>query len=154
MILSPGTRDTSGARPSAHGAPPPVDQALLGTPVLIIEDEAMIAWMLEALLDDMGFTRIVLASHAEAAIAAAHAMPPGLIVSDINLGAGLDGVDAVAAIAQGSPVRAIFVTGYAGDDTRTRIAATVPNAAVLRKPVQLRELQRAVIEALEHSTAH
>ncbi len=150
--FSPQAARDAAVRP--RGAPPPVDPALLGTPVLIIEDEAMIAWTLESLFDDMGFTSVSLAPDADAAIAAARADAPGLIVSDINLGHGPDGVAAVAAITAAAPTPTVFVTGYACEDVRARIARAVPGAAVLRKPVQLDELQRAVIDALRGSTPH
>lgn len=143
-----------GGTPSPRPGPPPLDPALLDTPVLIIEDEAMIAWTLESLFDDMGFTRVALAPTAGAAIAAVRREAPGLIISDINLGSGPDGVDAVAAIAARTPVAVVFVTGYATDDARARIARAVPGAAVLRKPVQADDLQAAIVAALAERTAH
>ena len=149
----------SGGTPPAHGAgrgraAPPIDPRLLDTPVLIIEDEAMIAWTLESLFDDMGFTHIALAPNAAAAIAAAAREAPGLIVSDINLGSGPDGVEAVATITAAARVPAIFVTGYPSEDARARIAQAVPGAAVLRKPVQADDLVAAVAAALAEPTAH
>ena len=149
----------SGGTPPAPGSgpgrdAPPIDPRLLDTPVLIIEDEAMIAWTLESLFDDMGFSQVALAPNAAAAIAAAAREAPGLIVSDINLGGGPDGVEAVAAITAVAPIPAIFVTGYATEDARARIAQAVPGAAVLRKPVQADDLQAAVAAALAEPTAH
>ena len=65
---------------------------VLAAPVLIVEDEAMIAWMLESLLEDMGFTAITVVATGDEALDAARRLSPGLIVSDINLGpSGLDG---------------------------------------------------------------
>lgn len=139
---------------TARGTPPPVDARLLGTPILIIEDEAVIAWTLESLFDDLGFTQVALAPDAAAAIAAANSQPPGLIVSDINLGPGPDGVEAVAEITRVTPVPTIFVTGYASEAARLRIDAAITGAEVLRKPVQFDDLQRAVVAALGNPTAH
>lgn len=44
-------------RPSLPTAAYGPDKALALIPVLVIEDEAMIAWMLDSLLEDMGFRR-------------------------------------------------------------------------------------------------
>lgn len=126
----------------------PVDARLLGTPILVIEDEAVIAWTLESHLEDMGFTDIAIAADARAATASAAVRAPGLIVSDINLGGGPDGVVATAGIHAGGFVPTLFVTGYANADARARIEREVPGAAVLRKPIQPDELQRAINAAL------
>lgn len=147
---APGIRAGGGAAtPPATGMPPrPLDARLLATPVLIVEDEAVIAWTLESHLEDMGFTDIVIAPDARAAIAAASSRAPGLIVSDINLGGGPDGVAAAAAIHASGFVPTLFVSGYAGPDARARIERDVPGALVLRKPIQADELRTAVEAAL------
>lgn len=119
--------------------------ALLTQPVLIVEDEAMIAWTVESLLEDMGFTRIAVAASGEAAIAQAARLAPRLIVSDINLGpARIDGVAAAAAIVARTAAGVVFVTGHASADARGRIEREVPGAAVLSKPVAGDRLREAI----------
>ena len=117
----------------------------LGIPVLIVEDEAMIAWMIESLLEDMGFTSISVASSGEDAIAKASSIHPGLVISDINLGqGGLDGIDAAKAILDLTAAPVVFVTGYAGPGERERISRHVPGAHVLRKPITVDVLRRTI----------
>ena len=119
--------------------------ALLDAPVLIVEDEAMIAWTTESLLADMGFTRIAIAASGEAAIAQAERMAPRLIVSDINLGpARMDGVAAAVAVLSRAAASVVFVTGHASAESRGRIDREVPGAVVLTKPVGPDELRRAI----------
>jgi CheY-like chemotaxis protein len=117
----------------------------LGIPVLIVEDEAMIAWMIESLLEDMGFTSISVAASGGDAIAKAARIHPGLVISDINLGQGcLDGIDTARAILGLTAAPFVFVTGHAGAGERERIARYVPGAHVLRKPITVDILRRTI----------
>lgn len=136
--------------PARFGTPgPTLPTAITDRAVLVIEDEAMIAWAVESMLEDMGFQRIRIARDARQALALARDEAPGLIVSDINLGAGVaDGIDAVAAIGALGPVAALFVTGHAGDGERARIAEHRLAAPVLLKPVDPDALCRAIAALL------
>lgn len=123
----------------------------LNTPLLVIEDEAMIAWMLETMLEAMGFGTIKIAPTGDEALRLADATPPGLVISDINLGSSIDGVAAATAIraAHASPV--IFVTGHVSAEAYARIEVGLPSAIVLRKPVSEAELRIAISRALRPS---
>ena len=138
------------ASPMSRG----VDAALLATPILIVEDEVMIAWMVESLLEEAGFTAIDIASTATQATASADRRMPGLIITDINLGSGPDGVTTAAEIARLGTPAVLFVTAYVDDATRARVEAEVPGAPVLRKPVQADKLYAAVIGALAGRRPH
>ncbi len=122
--------------------------ASLGTRVLIIEDEMMIAWMIESLLIDAGFSEVAMASSADEAAQVASDNAPGLIISDINLGKGANGVEASIAISRKGEVPVIFVTAYADAELRQQIAAELPRAQVLRKPVESGLLIAAITRAL------
>lgn len=121
----------------------------LATPVLIIEDEMMIAWMVQSVLEDLGFSDLVIASSGEEAKADAGRILPGLIISDINLGAGCDGVEASTAISRGGRIPVLFISAYASEETRKRIARDLPTARLLAKPVGITELGDAVEALLE-----
>lgn len=126
----------------------------LDTAILVIEDEAMIAWMIESILEAMGFSEIALASSAADAVAAGTVLRPGLIISDINLGGGPDGVEASAALRATTAIPTLFVTAYADDATRERIADAIPDARILSKPIDETALQRAVREMLTIRRPH
>ncbi len=128
--------------------------AYLQTRILIIEDEMMIAWMMESILTDAGFADIVTAADAEEASRAAAEHPPGLVVSDINLGAGIDGIEVSVEICRTSGIPVLFVTAYADDATRTRIAGHFPQAELLRKPINGPTLREAVRRALRSEPRH
>ena len=128
---------------------------MLAALVLIIEDEAMIAWMLESLLEDMGFTAITIVATGQEALAAAGQLKPGLIVSDINLGPiGFDGIKAAATIRQSLPAPVLFVTAHAGADALERIREDVPGALILPKPLGSDALRQAVVDLVARRPLH
>ena len=131
-----------------------IDDAIAAIAVLVIEDEMMIAWMLETLLEDMGFQTIMLAASGEEALSLAARDRPGLVISDINLGAGLDGVEAVATLHEAGSLPTLFVSGHVDDEARSRIILRMPCASVLRKPVQPEELRATILAALETPASH
>lgn len=148
----------SSGRPPWTGKPTEgaarLEGAVLATPVLVVEDEAMIAWTMESLLEEMGFTSVSIAATGEDAIAMAAQIQPGIIISDINLGQGMDGVEAAAAIWRDAKPSVVFITGYASAEAKTRIERDVPDALMLRKPVALEELYSAIAEAVARKGAH
>lgn len=121
---------------------------MFATPILVIEDESMIAWMIANVLEEAGFASVAVAANGRQALTEARTRAPGLLVSDVNLGAGIDGVETALAICAAQPAPIIFVTGYADDSMRQRIADTLPRAQILRKPVDPGALTRAVLRAL------
>jgi CheY-like chemotaxis protein/DNA-directed RNA polymerase specialized sigma24 family protein len=84
----------------------------LATTVLVIEDESVIAIDIASIVRELGHTVIGIAGSEREAIALARAKKPGLVLADINLGAGGSGIDAVGKILQSMTVPVIFVTAF------------------------------------------
>jgi len=82
------------------------------TDVMIIEDEAIIALDLEALVTRSGHRVVGIAASEAEAVALAEKTRPGLILADVNLGRGGNGSAAVARILDRMTVPVIFVTAY------------------------------------------
>ena len=79
--------------------------------VLIIEDEILIAFEVEALLAEQGFTSFDIADSPGDALALALANPPDLITADYRIVGGT-GVEAVEAIQrQLGSIPVVYVTG-------------------------------------------
>lgn len=156
LLNTPSPKRHAGRPPIRHATPILSAKHLaaidLHTPVLIIEDESMIAWMLETMLEEMGFDTIAIAPTGGEAVRLAGTNPPGLIISDINLGSGLDGVATAAAIRSMKAGPVIFITGYASEEARARIEVDLPGAPILRKPVSDLELRAAISRALDPNT--
>jgi DNA-binding NarL/FixJ family response regulator len=117
--------------------------------VLIVEDDAMIAWDMSLSLEAAGFEVCGIVSNGTAALERANAAGPDVVLMDVNLKEGMDGIETARAIRErraGTPI--IFVTGFGDPETSARIRAINPNGYLL-KPVMPEELEAAVIRALE-----
>ncbi|MBO9688265.1 hybrid sensor histidine kinase/response regulator [Roseateles chitosanitabidus] len=113
--------------------------------VLVIDDEEPIRVGLQLLLEEWGYEAIVAATAAEAEQAVRHrVVPPDLILSDLHLGDGPDGIAAIRGVRQlcGSNVPAILVTGDTSREELRR--ATESGHTVLFKPLQPRKLFNAL----------
>jgi CheY-like chemotaxis protein len=82
------------------------------TSVLIIEDEPVIAMDIQDLVEQCGHNVVGIAQTEAEAVALAEEHKPGLILADINLGHGNDGMQAVGRIMKTHRAPVIFVTAY------------------------------------------
>lgn len=106
--------------------------------VLIIEDEPMIALLIEMLLEEAGATSWDVAVTQEEAISAALARPPDLITSDVQLLEGT-GPLAVAAISEQLGERPVIYITANPDACTPRATGSV----VINKPIHPDTLWRA-----------
>ena len=84
----------------------------MATTILIIEDEPVIALDIAGLVNDMGHSVVGVAASQSEAVQIARKAQPGLVLADIDLGAGGSGLTAVKSILQSMTVPVIFVTAY------------------------------------------
>jgi CheY-like chemotaxis protein len=98
--------------------------------VLIIEDEAMIAMLLQDVLEEAGATSFAFAATEDDAVWLALQRAPDVIASDVQLveGTGLGAVQRIHANVGEIPV--LFITG-----TPTDCLPRIPQGIVLTKPV-------------------
>lgn len=115
------------------------------TDVLIIEDEPIIAMDIEELVEGCGHRVVGVAATEGEAVAIAKRERPGLILADINLGAGGDGTSAVARILLHHQAPVIFVTAY---PERLLTGETVEPAFVITKPFEPVTLAIATYQAV------
>ena len=108
----------------------------LGKPrIVIIEDEFLVASNLQAVLRDLNFGFCEIASDAESGVDLAISQEAELLLVDVNLGAGPDGVEAVRRLREYRMVPAIFITAYTDESNLGRIRQLIPDAPILSKPV-------------------
>lgn len=111
--------------------------------ILVVEDEKIIAKGLEKRLRGLGYTVAGLMGNGEEALAKVQALMPDLILMDINLGDGIDGIETARRIHQLCEVPVIFLTAFSDDDTLQRAKLTEPHGYVL-KPYEDKDLQTAI----------
>jgi CheY-like chemotaxis protein len=113
--------------------------------VLIIEDEPIIALDIQDLVERCGHSVVGIATSEAEAVELAHAERPGLVLADINLGAGGDGTSAVARILRDAPAPVIFVTAH---PERLLTGEAVEPAFVITKPFDPTTLAVATFQAV------
>jgi DNA-directed RNA polymerase specialized sigma24 family protein len=84
----------------------------LRTDVLIIEDEPIIAMDLESVVTGLGHTVLHVARTRSEAVAAIGDHRPGLVLADMQLADGSNGLDAVKEILAVCSVPVVFITAY------------------------------------------
>lgn len=113
--------------------------------VLVIEDDSLIALDLAGILQDMGHRVLGPAGRQSQAVAMAEEGRPDLILADVRLADGGDGIAAVKQIRRSRSVPVIFITGNA---RQVALDLSLEPAAVIPKPFDTRQLRRAVNAAL------
>ncbi len=114
--------------------------------VLVMEDEPLIAMGLRMVLEGMGCeVCAVVDNAADAVTEALSAKSLDLLLADVRLRGGDDGIAAVRMILAQRNVAVLFVTGNAGEVERSGLEAH----PLLHKPFLPAALERAVRSALE-----
>lgn len=115
--------------------------------VLIVEDEAVIAFNLKALLENAGYSVAGIASHGEKAVKIALDIKPDLILMDISLGEGMNGIETAEIITSKLDIPIVYLTALADDDTLQRAKVTGPFGYIL-KPFEEQSLYTSIEIAL------
>jgi DNA-binding NarL/FixJ family response regulator len=114
---------------------------------LIVENEPLIAFDLEAILRALGFDVCGLASNPREAVELATSRRPDLVLMDVYLDEGLQGIKAAKWLRDACDIPVLFVTGHSDPDTVARIREALPEVHVCAKPVAPHRLAEAIAGA-------
>ena len=120
--------------------------------ILIVEDESIVALNLERSLGGLGYEVVGTAGTAAEALKLASDNRPDLVLMDINLGAGGDGIDTAARLLRERHIPVIFLTAYSEAATLKRAREVQPYGYLL-KPFSPRELHATIQMATERHRA-
>jgi two-component system, response regulator PdtaR len=118
--------------------------------LLIVEDEALIVWHLSDMAQALGLEVCGSASTEDSAVESDQALKPDLILMDVRLKKG-DGTNAARRIRQARPVPIIFCTALADHPEFKARIADLPSTATVRKPADIEQLKRAVVQLFGHT---
>jgi CheY-like chemotaxis protein len=111
---------------------------------LIVEDDIWFAVSLEADMHALGFYICGRATNGQQAFLRAVEDQPDVVLMDVNLEGGREGIEAARWLREVCDVPIIFVIGYTDHDTVERIHKQVPGAPVLPKQFYHHRLADAV----------
>jgi CheY-like chemotaxis protein len=121
--------------------------SLEGLTMLIVEDETIVAMLLEDMLADLGCSTVLHAGSIDEAINLVHERKPDAAMVDVNLG-GVYAYPVAATLAEAG-VPFVFTTGYGAGGIATEWAAR----PVVQKPFNLENLSATLERALSENSA-
>lgn len=113
------------------------------TKILLVEDEGLVALYLKKILNENGFEEIIVARNGEEAIIKAQKIIPDLLLMDIRLGRGINGIEAVKIINESMNIPVIYITASTDEHTHKEALDTKP-LAILSKPIEPEELKEMI----------
>lgn len=115
--------------------------------VLVVEDEALIADDLQRTLRRLGYHVPSTAGTGAEAVELASQLKPSLVLMDIHLNGGMDGIEAAELVRSRHNVPVVFLTSYSDDATLQRAMKSQPYSYLL-KPFNEGALRTAIEVAL------
>ena len=121
--------------------------------ILIVEDEPLIAEDLRGHLEELGYAVVGTCDNALDAMSELATGTPDLLLLDINLGDGADGIQLAEKVnaKQGTPF--VFVTSHSDQATLERVKAVRPAGFIL-KPFDENDLRTQIELALARHATH
>jgi DNA-binding NarL/FixJ family response regulator len=121
---------------------------MAGELILIVDDDRTTANVMRLYLENFGFVVPDIACSGAQAIDKTRNLNPDLILMDVNLGKGLDGIDTAEVIMKNFYVPVIYVTSHSDDKTLERAQLTNPYGFI-NKPLRETDLKTTVRFALD-----
>ena len=115
--------------------------------VLVVEDEAIIGLEIRTELERAGVDVVGVVDTGNRAVELVRELHPSLVLMDINLRGGMDGIEAATRIRRISGCPIVFLTGNSDLRTHPRLLASHPSS-VLMKPFSEHALREAVCGAV------
>lgn len=116
---------------------------LAGLDILLIEDETMVSFLIEEMLEQLGAASVRHAARVDEGLALVAAVLPSLAVLDVNIGG--ETVFPIAERLEAGNIPFVFITGYGRDGVHGRWAAH----EVLQKPLTVLEFEQGLRRALK-----
>jgi predicted glycosyltransferase/CheY-like chemotaxis protein len=131
-------------RPDPGSAPSPAKDP---SKILIVEDEMIVQLHLENIVSGLGHEVTGMAANTAEALEAAAGNSPDLVLMDIHLDDGNDGVETARLLREKHDCAVVFVTAYADNETVDRTSDVIPAGYVV-KPFTGIEVRAAIQVAL------
>jgi DNA-binding NarL/FixJ family response regulator len=115
--------------------------------VLIVEDDALVAWSIDEVLSLLGFEVVGVATNVGDALRIAEEARPDLAIFDVRLSGRRDGIEGAALLRDRLGLPSVFVAAREDKAARQRVAKAGA-AGCVDKPVHYKQLVSVVEGAL------
>lgn len=125
-------------------------------PILIVEDESIVALDIARQLQSMGYTVCGIAEDAASTFALAQEEQPKLVLMDVHIKGEKDGIEVAQILQKDQGTAVIYITAYEDHETVRRAVATNPHGYLL-KPIRPSELDvtlKLAFERIRNSAEH
>lgn len=119
--------------------------------IMLVEDEIIVAMDVQQRLEALEYEVVAHATSGDEAVSMANESSPNLILMDIKIRGGMDGIETATKIRERQDIPIIYVTAFS-DETTVKRARITEAYGYLIKPFEDRELRTAIEIALyKHS---
>lgn len=108
---------------------------MAGEKILVVDDDKTTTQVMQLYIEDCGYQVAGTATSGQQAVEICRETTPDLVLMDIFLGKGLDGIDAADIIQSQYHIPVVFVTSHAEDETLQR-AKHIDPAGYINKPLR------------------
>ncbi|MFB3101505.1 MAG: response regulator [Gammaproteobacteria bacterium] len=115
--------------------------------ILIVEDDRTTALIEKLYLEELGYQITKIVANGEQAIEMTGKLKPDLVLMDIKLGKGMDGIDAGEVINKEFGIPVVLVTAYTDEALLERVMLT-KFAGYINKPIREKDLLATIEIAL------
>jgi len=122
-------------------------EAIKDARILVVEDEAIVARDIQQQLEKLHYSVVATVDSYEEAIRQAGACKPDLVLMDIVLEGGRDGIDAAQIMCSRFNIPVVYLTAFSDREKLQRACATEPYGYLV-KPFEPRELHTTIQAAL------
>lgn len=120
------------------------------TKIAIVEDDGVLAFMIDELCKSAGYEVVGCVGTAEEAEALIRDCLPDVLILDFNLEGERNGLELIGEVRESCPdMRTVLVTGWDINDIASRMEGAQPDR-ILRKPVS----PQVLMEVIEHTRPH
>lgn len=126
---------------------------MAGETILVVDDDRTTARVVQVQLQHLGFKVPVLATNSQQAVEQSRKLRPDLVLMDIHLGDGPDGIEAANTLQTELHIPVIYVTAHADSDTLARARRTRP-LGYINKPLRENDLRTTLELALDQLRSH
>lgn len=115
----------------------------MGKRILIAEDNYVLSFVYEKMVQRMHYNISSVAKTGEEALGGIRSENPDLVLMDIILKGSLNGIEVIEKVRENNNVPVIFLTAQSSEAIYRRIKA-IGNASLAIKPVPYQELERKI----------